>query len=66
MKLAQRMIFSLPIPEVMINNTYGFERMSFMDCFSGYNQIKMHSEDENHMSFRTPSRSIATLSSHLV
>ena len=29
--------FSLPITNVMIDNTCGFERMSFMDGFSGYN-----------------------------
>jgi len=28
--------------------------MSFMDGFSGYNQIKMYPEDEKHTSFRTP------------
>ena len=28
--------------------------MTFMDGFSGYNQIKMHPEDEKHTSFRTP------------
>ena len=33
--------FPLPITNVMIDNTCGFERMSFMDGFSGYNQIKM-------------------------
>jgi len=33
--------FLLPITDVMIDNTYRFERMSFMDGFSGYNQIKM-------------------------
>ena len=38
----------------MIDNTYGFERMSFMDGFSGYNQIKMYPDDEKHTSFRTP------------
>jgi len=26
----------------MIDNTCEFERMSFMDGFSGYNQIKMY------------------------
>ncbi|KAJ8649214.1 hypothetical protein MRB53_002237 [Persea americana] len=29
--------FPFPIPEVMIDNTCGFERMTFMDGFSGYN-----------------------------
>src|SRR3954470_60104 len=45
--------FPLPITDVMIDNTCGFERMSFMDGFSGYNQIKMHPADEKHTSFRT-------------
>ena len=39
--------FSLLITDVMIDNTCDFERMSFMDGFSGYNQIKMYLEDEN-------------------
>ena len=38
----------------MIDNTCGFERMPFMDGFSGYNQIKMYPVDEKHTSFRTP------------
>ena len=45
--------FSLPIIDVMIDNTCGFKRMSFMDGFSGYNQIKMYPKDEKHTSFRT-------------
>ena len=46
--------FSLPITDVMIDNTCDFKRMSSMDDFSGYNQIKMHPNDEKHSSFRTP------------
>jgi len=46
--------FPLPITDVIIDNTCGFERMSFMDGFSGYNQIKMYPEDEKHTSFQTP------------
>jgi len=46
--------FPLPITDVIIDNTCGFERMSFMDGFSGYNQIKMYPEDEKYTSFRTP------------
>jgi len=38
----------------MTDNTYGFERMSFMDGFSRYNQIKMYPDDEKHTSLRTP------------
>jgi len=32
--------FSLPITDVIIDSTCDFERMSFIDCFSRYNQIK--------------------------
>ena len=46
--------FSLPIMDVMIDNMCGFERMSFMDGFLGYNQIKVYLEDEKYTSFRTP------------
>ena len=45
--------FLLPITDVMIDNTCGFERMSFMDGFSGYNQIKMYIDDKKHTSFQT-------------
>jgi len=48
--------FPLPITDVMIDNMCDFERMSFMDGFAGYNQIKIYSEDEKHTSFRTPLR----------
>jgi len=40
--------------DVMIDNTCDFEWVSFMDGFSGYNQIKMYPDDEKHTSFRTP------------
>ena len=40
--------------DFMIDNTCEFERMSFMNGFSGYNQIKMYSENEEHTSFRIP------------
>jgi len=46
--------FSLPITDVMIYNTCGFERISFMDGFSVYNQIKIYPEDKKHTSFQTP------------
>jgi len=45
--------FPLPITDIIIDNTCGFERMSFMDDFSAYNQIKMYPNDEKHTSFRT-------------
>ena len=46
--------FPLPITDVIIDNTCGFERMSFINSFSGYNQIKMYPGDEKHTSFQTP------------
>src|SRR5438045_7467879 len=46
--------FPLPVTDIMVDNTAGYERMSFMDGFSGYNQIKMHPDDERHTAFRTP------------
>lgn len=44
--------FSLPITVVMINNMCGYERMSFLNGFSRYNQIKIYPEDEKYMTFR--------------
>jgi len=46
--------FPLPIMDVMIDNTCDFERLSFIDGFLGYNQIKMYPEDERHTSLRIP------------
>jgi len=44
--------FPLLFTDVMIDNSCSFERMSFMDGFLGYNQIKMYPKDEKHISFR--------------
>jgi len=46
--------FLLPITDVMIDNMCGFEGMSFIDSFLGYNQIKIYSDDKKHTSLRTP------------
>jgi len=46
--------FPIPITNVMIANMCGFERMSFTDGFSGYNQIKMYPNVKKHTSFRMP------------
>lgn len=37
----------------MVNATAGHEMLSFMDAYSGYNQIPMHPSDEEHTSFIT-------------
>nr|XP_016504993.1 PREDICTED: uncharacterized protein LOC107822917 [Nicotiana tabacum] len=46
--------FPLPIPELMIDATTGYEAMSFIDGSSGYNQIRMAQKDEELTTFRTP------------
>ena len=46
--------FPLPIIEFLVDATTGFGALSFMDGFSGYNQIKMNPEDEELTAFRTP------------
>ncbi|XP_062114336.1 uncharacterized protein LOC133825400 [Humulus lupulus] len=46
--------FPLPTTELLVDATTGFNALSFMDGFSGYNQIKMAPEDEELTTFRTP------------
>ena len=46
--------FPLPTMEIMIDNTSTYQAFSFMDGYSGYNQIRMAQEDEKHTTFRTP------------
>ncbi|KAI5338076.1 hypothetical protein L3X38_017347 [Prunus dulcis] len=46
--------FPLPITELLVDATTGFGALSFMDGFSGYNQIKMAPEDQEKTAFRTP------------
>jgi hypothetical protein len=37
--------FSLPRMNLLLDSTYGQELLSFMDAFSGYNQIRMDEVD---------------------
>ena len=46
--------FLLPHIDVLIDNTAGYEMLSFMDGFSGYNQIRLAKEDQEKTSFTTP------------
>ncbi|XP_070025772.1 uncharacterized protein [Nicotiana sylvestris] len=46
--------FPLPIPELMIDATTGYEAMLLMDGTSGYNQIRMAPNDEELTAFRSP------------
>ena len=43
--------FPLPHIDQLMDSTSGHELLSFMDAFSGYNQIKMDPTDEVHTSF---------------
>nr|XP_025617189.1 uncharacterized protein LOC112709521 [Arachis hypogaea] len=36
-----------------VDNASGFEKLSFMDAYSGYNQIQMHPSDQNKTTFIT-------------
>ena len=46
---------SFPLPRVdqLVDSTAGHELLSFMDAYSGYNQIPMHLPDQEHTSFVT-------------
>ena len=46
---------SFPLPKIdqLVDATSGHKLLSFMDAFSGYNQIRMAPEDEEKMTFVT-------------
>ena len=46
---------SYPLPQIdtLVNSTARHELLSFMDAFSGYNQIRMKEEDQEKTSFVT-------------
>ncbi|KAL5565596.1 hypothetical protein UlMin_028760 [Ulmus minor] len=46
---------SFPLPRIdqLVDATTGHELLSFMDAYSGYNQIRMHEEDQEHTAFLT-------------
>ncbi|KAH9314760.1 hypothetical protein KI387_023387, partial [Taxus chinensis] len=46
--------FPLPSIDVIIDATTGFELLSLMDGFSGYNQIKISEQDQAKTTFITP------------
>ena len=45
--------FPIPTTEMVIDSTTGYGALSFMDGFSGYNQIKMDEHDAIDTAFRT-------------
>jgi hypothetical protein len=45
--------FPLPCIGKLVNNSAGYKYLSFMDAYSGYNQILMHPEDQEKTAFIT-------------
>ncbi|XP_072094127.1 uncharacterized protein [Arachis hypogaea] len=46
--------FSLPNIDALVDAATGYRYLSFMDAYSGYNQIPMHRPDEDKTAFITP------------
>jgi hypothetical protein len=46
--------FPLPRIDQIIDSTAGCEHVSFLDAYSGYNQIRLKVEDEDKTAFITP------------
>ncbi|XP_004308201.1 PREDICTED: uncharacterized protein LOC101305990 [Fragaria vesca subsp. vesca] len=46
---------SFPLPQIdqLVDSTAGFKMLSFLDAYSGYNQIKMQPTDQDHTTFVT-------------
>nr|KYP65417.1 Retrovirus-related Pol polyprotein from transposon 17.6 [Cajanus cajan] len=45
--------YLLPNIDYLVNGASGYELLSFKDAYSGYNQIRMHSADEDKTTFIT-------------
>ena len=45
--------FPFPRIDKLVDSTAGHEHLSFMDAYSGYNQIPMRAPDQDHTSFIT-------------
>lgn len=45
--------FPLPRIDQLVDSTAGHQLLSFMDTYSGYNQIKMYPPNQEHTSFIT-------------
>ena len=45
--------YPLPSIDALVDSASGYRMLSFLDAFSGYNQIKMHPRDEYKTAFMT-------------
>jgi len=46
-------LYPLPSIDALVDSASGCNVLSFLDAFSGYNQIKMHPRDESKTAFMT-------------
>lgn len=53
-KLYTKNNFPLPNIDMIIDSLAGYEMLSFMEDFLGYNQIKINESDQYKIAFRTP------------
>jgi hypothetical protein len=56
-----------PVPNIdrLIDGASGYKTLSFMDAYSGYNQVKMNPTDASHIAFMTNTCNIFTMLCHL-
>ena len=52
-KVCPKDSFPLPKMDQLVNSTTGHKLLTFMEAFSGYNQIKMAEEDQEKTAFIT-------------
>ena len=45
--------YPLPNIDMLVDGVSGFQVLSFLDTYSGYNQIRMHAPNEEKMEFIT-------------
>ena len=55
-KVCPKDSYPLPRVDVLVDSTARHQLLSFMDAFSGYNQIRMHEDDQEKISFVTSQR----------
>ena len=56
-KACPKDLYPLPNIDALVDNASGCKMLSFLDAFSGYNQIKMHPRDESKTTFMTETSS---------
>ena len=52
-KACPKDIYPLPKIDQLVDTTTGYERMSFLDAYFGFNQIRMNESDRIHTAFIT-------------